>query len=148
MSKPMIRILFQDDSITDCGRERNNFHGLGNGYVQKIAEQAKGYEILNRGVDGNIVADLKARQEDDCIKLKPDKLSVLIDVNDVWRFIDGRAEINDVKFDKDYRSVLECVKEKLPKIKIIVLEPFVLKVGKGNAVFRELLDKKMTSYAI
>jgi len=129
MSKPMIRILFQDDSITDCGRERNNFHGLGNGYVQKIAEQAKGYEILNRGVDGNIVADLKARQEDDCIKLKPDILSVLIDVN-------------DVKFDKDYRSVLECVKEKLPKIKIIVLEPFVLKVGKGNAVLRELLDKK------
>ena len=30
------RILFQGDSITDCGRNRNDFYGMGDGYPNLV----------------------------------------------------------------------------------------------------------------
>ena len=33
-----MRILFQGDSITDCGRNRDDYHDLGAGYPKYAAE--------------------------------------------------------------------------------------------------------------
>lgn len=83
-------ILFQGDSITDAGR-RESADGLGGGYVAQIQGllaahcPAQGYRILNRGVGGDRTAELLARWQVDCLDLKPDVLSIMIGVNDVWR---------------------------------------------------------------
>jgi len=138
-----MRILFQGDSITDCGRDRNDFHGLGNGYVKKIKDFNAGLEVLNRGISGDRVADLKARWDEDCIKLKPDVLSVLIGVNDAWRIIDSGAECDYENFHIKYHSILTYTKKELPKTKIVILEPFLFKIGAGNLEFRKLLDKNI-----
>ena len=84
------RILFQGDSITDCGR-RESPDGLGNGYVAMIQGILAArrpdlrVRILNRGVGGDRTAELLTRWEEDCLQLKPDILSIMIGVNDVWR---------------------------------------------------------------
>ena len=41
-------------------------------------------EVLNCGISGNRVTNLLARWKKDCINLRPDVISILIGVNDVW----------------------------------------------------------------
>ncbi len=88
------RILFQGDSITDCGRARDPHRGanlLGNGYVAMLGGWLQALRpdlcamVLNRGVSGDRTAELLARWQVDCIDLQPQVLSVKIGVNDVWR---------------------------------------------------------------
>ena len=77
-------ILFQGDSITDCGRNREDPNNLGDGYVSMIiamlSEKYSQYnsKFLNRGISGDRIRDLAIRWQTDCIDLKPDLLSILI----------------------------------------------------------------------
>lgn len=128
-----MKILFQGDSITDCGRSRELDSDLGKGYP-RLVEAALGFEepgeheFINKGISGNRIVDLYARIKREIINLKPDFMSILIGVNDVWH--DRGEDPNGVdaeKYFKIYSMLIEEVKAALPDIKIIILEPFVLK---------------------
>ncbi|MCQ2440740.1 MAG: GDSL-type esterase/lipase family protein [Clostridia bacterium] len=93
----MKKILFFGDSITDCGRNRDNDDSLGQGYPLLIKselgfENPERYTFLNRGISGNRIVDLYARIKKDLINLAPDYVSILIGVNDVWHEIGRRTE--------------------------------------------------------
>ncbi len=127
-----MRILFQGDSITDADRSRSDDNRLGVGYP-RLVEAALGYEepnkheFINRGISGNRVVDLYARIKADIINLKPDVMSILIGVNDVWHELGENPNGVDAdKFFKIYSMLIEEIQEALPKTKIIILEPFVL----------------------
>ena len=126
-----MRILFQGDSITDAGRSREKDYKLGEGYAH-LVEAALGFEypdqheFINRGVSGNRVVDLYARVKKDLINLQPDVLSILIGVNDVWHEIASQNGVDADKYFKIYCMLIEEVKETLPDVKIMILEPFVL----------------------
>ena len=84
-----MKILFQGDSITDCGRSRENNINVGTGYALLVKsalgfEEPAAHEFLNRGISGNRIVDVYARIKKDIINLKPDVMSLLIGVNDVW----------------------------------------------------------------
>lgn len=124
-------ILFQGDSITDALRSRDNDVYAGSGYPTLVRaklgfEEPGKYAFLNRGVSGNRVVDLYARIKIDLINLKPDVLSVLIGVNDVWHEEEIHNGVDAAKFERVYDMLLEEVKEALPGIRLIILEPFVL----------------------
>lgn len=128
-----MRILFQGDSITDVGRVRENAACLGKGYPRMV-EAYLGFEepgehiFINKGISGNRIVDLYARMKREIVNLKPDVMSILIGVNDVWH--DRGDDPNGVdaeKYFKVYSMLIEEVKEALPNIKIMILEPFVLK---------------------
>ena len=54
-------------------------------------------------------------------------MSLLIGVNDVWHELGGRHNgVDAVKFEKVYGMLIEEIKEVLPELKIMILEPFVL----------------------
>ena len=78
------RILFIGDSITDCGREYNDSKDLGNGYPLLVAKRLSTqfptieFDVLNKGINGNKIADLRARFDTDCLDLEPDIVSILI----------------------------------------------------------------------
>jgi lysophospholipase L1-like esterase len=84
------RLLFIGDSITDCGR-REGQTPYGSGYVNMVRNclLARSPElrltIVNRGVGGDTVRDLAERWEMDVIAKRPDWLSLMIGINDVWR---------------------------------------------------------------
>ena len=67
-----MKILFQGDSLTDCGRARDidrPNRRLGDGYVNMICgelvggDPEAGYEIYNRAVSGNRIADMYESRE-------------------------------------------------------------------------------------
>ena len=133
-------ILFQGDSITDAGRNRqaagpNDRAGLGNGYPLLLAAQLLadhpevGLKIYSRGISGNKVPDLAARWQEDAIGLKPAILSILIGVNDIWHKLAGRYDGSVEDYETGYRALLKETLEKLPGVCLVVCEPFVLRCG-------------------
>ena len=85
----MKTVLFQGDSITDGTRFKDQPTHMGSGYPclagSKMGRLYPGeYEFINRAISGNKVTDLLPRWKRDCINIKPDYLSILIGVNDVW----------------------------------------------------------------
>ncbi len=133
-------ILFQGDSITDCGRNRdavdcNTFDMMGQGYPLLTAAQLlkmyadKQLKIYNRGVSGNKVYQLRNRWEVDTLAFIPDVLSILIGVNDYWHTLSsgykGAVEI----YENDLRNLLRYTKEKLPHTQLVLGEPFALRGG-------------------
>ena len=127
----MKTILFQGDSITDVRRNREDTTNLGQGYANYVAgrlglQQPGDYQFLNRGISGDRVVDLYARMKSDILNLKPDYLSILIGVNDVWHEKSFQNGVSAPKFKKVYGLLLEEVKEALPDVKLLLMEPFVL----------------------
>ncbi len=147
-------VLFQGDSITDARRDRkeisaNNPRGLGSGYPMLIASgllrdhPASKMKIYNRGISGNKVPDLDARWQEDCIDLKPDILSILIGVNDIWHKLNGRYDGTVDTYEAGLRTLLERTRETLPQTRIVICEPFVLRCGAVNdSWFPEFDDRR------
>ena len=131
----MKTFLFQGDSITDAGRNRENDALRGNGYPNLVSAELMfdypgQFQAINRGVSGFRVVDLYARMKKDIVLLKPDYLSILIGVNDVWHdFAELPNGVSDKKYRKVYDMLIEEIKEELPDIKIYILEPFVLRAS-------------------
>ena len=124
-------ILFQGDSITDCGRDKENQTHNGRGYAHLVSAHLMGnypyqYECINRGISGNRVVDLYARIKKDMINLKPDYMSILIGINDVWHEYTRQNGVDAKKFEMVYGLMIEELKKALPDLKIMILEPFVL----------------------
>jgi lysophospholipase L1-like esterase len=129
-------ILFQGDSITDAGRDKKNEvankqQAFGRGYAWMAASQLlisqpeKKYTIHNRGISGNKVHQLDARWDKDCLQLKPDVLSILIGVNDIWHGLNGRYDGTVKTYEDDYRKLIARTKKQMPKVKLVICEPFV-----------------------
>ena len=143
-----MRILFQGDSITDAHRSREDDSLIGIGYPLLVTSELGfaepgNYEFLNRGIGGNRSVDVYARIKNDIINLKPDVMSILMGVNDVWHeFHDNPNGIDAEKFYKIYDLLIEEVKAALPNIKIMIMEPFSLK-GFGNEAYWETFDKEV-----
>lgn len=128
----MKRILFQGDSITDFMRSRDNDNFRGMGYTTLVSAELgfdypNEYEFINRGISGDRIVDIYARIKKDIINLKPDVLSILIGINDVWHELEAGNGVATEKFEKVYNLIIEEVKAELPDIRIMIFEPFVLK---------------------
>lgn len=131
-------ILFQGDSITDAGRNKedttfNNPGALGSGYallagaaiIEKYA--SLNLKVYNKGISGNKVYQLAERWDQDCLDLKPDVLSILIGVNDIWHKLDGHYNGTAEIYRKDFLALLERTKKALPNVKLIICEPYAVK---------------------
>jgi lysophospholipase L1-like esterase len=133
-------VLFQGDSITDCGRDRsiagpNNAAALGTGYPLLIAStllathQRQGLRFYNRGVSGNRVPDLEARWEADTMALEPNVVSILIGVNDYWHTLTGAYHGTVEEYEAQYDRLLARTRQARSNASLVVLEPFVLRTG-------------------
>ena len=129
---PESRILFQGDSITDGnrGRSLDPNHILGHGYAFIIAARhgaafpERKLDFYNRGVSGNTVLNLDKRWEKDTLALKPDLLSVMIGVNDNSHGVPLEA------YETTYDKILSEARAQNPKLKLVLMEPFVRHPGK------------------
>jgi lysophospholipase L1-like esterase len=131
-------ILFQGDSITDSGRNKedtgfNTASNLGSGYPMLAGAallnkyEALNLKVYNKGISGNKVFQLAERWDKDCLDLKPDVLSILIGVNDLWHKLDGNYNGTPDIYRNDYIALLERTMKALPDVKLIICEPFAVK---------------------
>lgn len=163
-----INVLFQGDSITDCGRGQCSGGagyengGLGPGYPMLIASRLfcskpeTEWHITNRGISGNRIVDLYARWRCDCINLEPDILTILIGVNDTWHE-DHQNGVDVPRYERFYRELVTWTREKLPNVKIVLMEPFlcphrepiigmVAEVDQRRAVVRKIANEMNTIF--
>ena len=129
-----MKILFQGDSITDTGRntDRGSLLNIGQGYAMLCAATLAAkypnmFSFTNLGISGNRIVDVYARIKADIINLKPDYMSILIGVNDVWHEFGNHNGVDADKFEKIYGMLIEEIRAALPDIKIMILEPFCLR---------------------
>lgn len=137
-------VLFQGDSITDAGRSRekaanaNDQAGLGSGYASMAAvgllldHPDYDLKVYNRGISGNKVFQLADRWADDCVKLQPNVVSILIGVNDFWHTLSSGYKGTIETYEKDYRALIERTLTELPGVSLAICEPFVLRCGAVN----------------
>jgi len=125
------RILFQGDSITDAGRNREDFYSLGYGYPLLVAahltaESPGKYEYINRGIGGNLLVDLYNRRQEDLLDLAPDYLSLFIGTNDAWAELDqGRPIVTD-EFEQMYEDLLKEIFATYPKVRVMLISPYIM----------------------
>jgi lysophospholipase L1-like esterase len=140
-------IVFIGDSITDADRNIPAYRPFGYGYVHFVANilLAKypqlNLNIINTGISGNTIRDLKSRWEKDCIKFKPDILSVLIGINDMYRRYEEpqkkpRAVYED-EYELTYRQLLSQAKQQC-NCQLILMQPFMFCNDPENKIFRNL----------
>ncbi len=128
----MKTILFQGDSITDAERSRTSVNVPGTGYAALVSAELGldfpgEYKFLNKGISGNRVIDLYARNVMDIFYIKPDYMSILIGVNDIWHGLDWNNGTGIKRYEKCYDMLLSEIAEELPDTKVMILEPFVLR---------------------
>jgi lysophospholipase L1-like esterase len=146
-------VLFQGDSITDCGRDRtataaNHAGAMATGYPLLVASSLlrlypeRALRFFNRGIAGNKVPDLQARWQRDAIDLKPDLVSILIGVNDIWHHLLNGYTGTVQDYESQYAALLAQTKTALPAARLVVLEPFVLRTGAVTAAWFPEFDQR------
>jgi lysophospholipase L1-like esterase len=147
-------ILFQGDSITDAGRDRerqdraNDRRAMGRGYPILLASEVMRdhasleLSIYNRGISGNKVPDLEARWQADCLDLKPTLLSILIGVNDIWHKLNGKYDGTVEQYETGFAALLARTRQALPETTFVICDPFVLRCGAVNEKWFPEFDER------
>ena len=143
-------ILFVGDSITDCGR-RAQAAPLGDGYVKMFQEIVTARKpdlklrIVNRGIGGNTVIDLRHRWHDDVLREQFDWLAVKIGINDLHRFLAGGAEFAPERFAQDYDAILSETSAR-KQARTILIDPFYLSTDTSGIGFRSKVVELLPAY--
>lgn len=144
------KLLFIGDSVTDCERTKPEgeglFAALGIGYVSFVNGLLQavypelGIRVVNKGISGNTVRDLKNRWQEDVLEQKADWLSIMIGINDVWRQYDA-------PFIKEWHVYLDEYEDTLRKLvtetksfvkEIVLMTPFYLESNEQDQMRRSM----------
>ncbi len=145
-----MKIVFFGDSITDAGRNRewqdemDGVNGFGMGFVNAVVsdlyfKDADKYQAINAGIGGHRIVDLYARIKKDCWNYNPDVISILVGVNDIWHELNFQNGVDIERFEIIYRMLIKDTLKALPNVKIMILEPFILKGVSTNEKYEQLL---------
>lgn len=144
------KLVMIGDSITDSDRARPYGEGLfgaiGKGYVSLVdalltaAYPERGIRVVNMGTSGNTVRDLKERWQTDVLDLKPDWLSIMIGINDVWRQYDLPAQTEQHVYIDEYEETLEAlVKRTRPQLQgLVLMTPFYIEPNAADPMRRTM----------
>jgi len=150
---PNDKLVMIGDSITDCERARpvgeGLFGAIGKGYVAQVdalltsAYPAHRIRVVNMGSSGNTVKDLKIRWQSDVVSLKPDWLSIMIGINDVWRQFDLPLQSEIHVSLADYEETLEgLITATKPLLKgLVLMTPFFI-----ESVVQDAMRARMDAY--
>jgi lysophospholipase L1-like esterase len=150
--QPNDKLVMIGDSVTDCGRAQpvgeGLFNALGNGYVSLVDSiltvlyPERSIRVVNMGLSGNTVRDLKMRWQRDVIEQKPDWVSIMIGINDVWRQFDCPRQKEIHVYPEEYSATLEeIIVQTKPIVKgIVMMTPYYLEPNREDAM-RKRMDQ-------
>lgn len=150
--EPGSKLVMIGDSVTDCDRAKpvgeGLFGAIGNGYVNFVqasliaTHPEARIRVVNMGISGNTVRHLKARWKEDVLELKPDWLSIMIGINDVWRQFDSPFQKEQHVYLDEYKDTLEeLVKQTKPLLKgLVLMTPYYIEPNRGDAM-RAMMDR-------
>ncbi|GEK06574.1 SGNH/GDSL hydrolase family protein [Schleiferilactobacillus harbinensis] len=148
------RIVFAGDSVTDVGRDYHaipaGWGSFGDGYVSQINSLLtavypdKEIMVVNKGVSGDNIALMANRWDNDVLAMEPDYVSIMIGVNDVWRFFDAPFQqlqapniVSQDLYEKTYR---ELIAKTQPSVKqMMIMSPFMIEPNRQDPM-RHMVD--------
>lgn len=142
--KPVVKVVFFGDSITDSGRNKLDPDDLGVGYVKIAAGKLRllypdtEFRFLNRGVGGDRTAELLERVQRDVVDEKPDYVVLEVGINDVWCRFSRGEEVTPEAFRSNYLSLVETILA--TGAKLFLIQPYVLKMADKQR-FRPYLER-------
>jgi lysophospholipase L1-like esterase len=148
--QPGQKLILIGDSITDAGRARpigeGLFDAIGKGYVQYVdallgaTYPSHGIRVVNVGISGNTVRDLKARWKTDVEDLKPDWLSVCIGINDVWRQFDLPRQKEVHVGPEEYAATLrQLITSTRPALRgLVMMTPYYIEPNRADPMRRRM----------
>ena len=148
-------LLFIGDSITDCDRRDPAYAPLGRSYVRlfsdllTIREPSKTISIINRGVGGDTVENLRSRWYDDVFSYQPDWLSIKIGINDLNSNLCGKDPLwlaPSAMYRDIYRELLSLTKKELPNCQILLISPFFLSSDTMKESYRGKVMRYIPEY--
>ncbi|MBP7998465.1 MAG: SGNH/GDSL hydrolase family protein [Chloroflexi bacterium] len=149
---PHSKLVLIGDSITDCGRVRPVAEGmdgeLGNGYVSLVQAiinatyPSQQLRLINMGIGGNTVRDLAARWPTDVLALRPDWLSIMIGINDVWRnFAPPEMQVDHVPLAEFQQTLEQLIRQTRPRLQgLILMTPFFIEPHRADPM-RAMMDE-------
>ncbi len=142
------KIVFFGDSVTDTCHQVKSEYPLGSGYVLMVNNHINtnfcdlNIQIYNKGINGNRTKDLVARLQEDVLDLHPNFVFILIGVNDAWRGWDQNDPTSVEQFIKNYKTILDGIKNTNPNTQIVMMTPFLITSIEWVLAFKEDLDEK------
>ena len=97
-----------------------------------------GNDLINRGVSGDRLQNLDARWAEDCLKLQPQVVTILIGINNVWRQFDSDERLDLAIFEMTYQRLIDRTSPVAQRI--ILMEPFLIPAAPDKAPMRPLAD--------
>ncbi len=146
------KLVMIGDSITDAGRSRPGAEStggpLGRGYVALVDTLLGAVYpdqliwIVNTGISGNTVRDLKARWQADVLDLKPDWVSIMVGTNDVWRQFDSPRQPDKAVPVEEYAATLDDLVTRTRAVTegLVLLTPFYLEPNRQEPM-RAQMDR-------
>jgi len=90
---------------------------------------------------------LEQRWAADTIALKPDVLSILIGVNDYWHTKTHGYKGTVADYETGFAALLQATRQALPSVRLVVIEPFVLRCGAVDASWFPEFDERRAAAA-
>lgn len=144
--EPHSTLVMIGDSITDCGRGRADDGALGDGYVALVdawlraVHPERPVRVVNRGIGGDTTRDLRARWQTDVLDPRPDWLSVMIGINDVWRLF-GQEPEDHVPPDEYAAALEQLVADTRPRLRgLVLMTPYYIEPDIRDGM-RAMMDR-------
>jgi lysophospholipase L1-like esterase len=115
-------------------------NALGVGYVALVAATFGAVQpdarihVINMGINGNTTRHMRARWQTDVLAKKPDWLSIMIGINDVWRQFDTPHDKAGHVHPDEYKATLEeLVVNTSPKVKgLVLMTPYLIEPSRED----------------
>ena len=134
------RILFFGDSLTQYATLPQGYITLLNASLERENRSAK-FSLIGAGIGGDKIYDLYLRLEDDVLNQHPDKVVIMIGINDIWHKTSGIGT-DQVKFKRFYEAVISRLQTK--NIQIVLVTPTLIGEYKN---LRNSQDQDLELYA-
>ena len=144
-------VVFFGDSVTDTCHQVKKEYPYGSGYVLMVDSHINtnfcdlNVKMYNKGINGNRTKDLMARVEEDVNSLHPNFVFMLIGVNDSWRRFDQNDPTSVEQFVQNYKTILNSILNKNPKVQIILSTPFIIKSTDWVLPLEDDLNEKINA---
>lgn len=138
------KLVMTGDSITDCDRKRPDGEGLfdpyGKGYVNIVKAlldacyPERPIRVVNKGCSGFTVLNLKETWKEQVLDQKPDWLSIMIGINDVWRHFDSpkmsEKQVNIAVYQATLEELITLAR---PGLKgLILVTPYFIEPNRAD----------------
>ncbi len=143
--QPDSRLVFMGDSVTDCGRSRpisqGLFDPLGKGYPCLVNALFNAcypeyrIHVINMGDSGDTSRG-NLNRWDDIMALKPDWVSLMIGINDVWRQFDVPTMPESHVLPEEYeQNLIQIIEKTLPHVKgMVLMTPYYIEANPQDAM--------------